>query len=141
MPESSSLDRLKSSLQAIVRTFADSPLDYKAMYPAKVVSQSGNQLELLPDDTRIPPLSNVPMRLGVPGITATVAPGSRVLLGWAAGDPQKPVATLWESSSVTSLNISATTITLNGGVANVARAGVDTAGPWTIVGGNPSVKA
>jgi hypothetical protein len=111
------------------------------MYPAKVVSQSGNQLELLPDDTRIPPLSNVPMRLGVPGITATVAPGSRVLLGWAAGDPQKPVATLWESSSVTSLNISATTITLNGGVANVARAGVDTAGPWTIVGGNPSVKA
>lgn len=137
----STLDKLKSSIASVVRVFGAARLDFFAFYPAKVVSQSGNELDLQPDDSRIPGMAGVPMRLGIPGVTATVAPGSRVLLGWAGGDPQRPVATLWESSSVSALNINATQIVLNGGVSNVARAAVDTAGPWPITAGNPTVKA
>ena len=74
------LDRLKSSIKAMVRVFSGAELDYFAYYAARVVSQSGNKLDLTPDDTRIPGMTSVPMRLGIPGITATVEPGSRVLL-------------------------------------------------------------
>jgi len=135
------LDRLKSSIKAMVRVFSGAELDYFAYYAARVVSQSGNKLDLTPDDTRIPGMTSVPMRLGIPGITATVEPGSRVLLGWEGGNPQKPIATAWESSSVTTLNVTAGTIVLNGGTQNVARSVVDKAGPYPIKGGNNTVKA
>jgi hypothetical protein len=39
----------------------------------------------------------------------TVAPGSRVLLGFEGGDPSRPVATLWEKSSLLALTIEAST--------------------------------
>jgi hypothetical protein len=99
------LDRMKAALAAYVRSlFAG--LDYYASYPAKVVAQNGDgTLELQPDDPRIPGLSNVPIRYGVPGVKATVASGARVLLGFAAGDPGKPQAELWESAVPTEIVI------------------------------------
>lgn len=128
------------SLIALVR-LAYPALDFLASYPARVVAQNADgTLELQPDDARLPGLSNVPVRYGVPGIRATVAAGARVLLGFAAGDPSKPQAELWEMASVTKLEITATQIVLNGGTQPIARAG-DTAGPYPIVGGNPTILA
>lgn len=140
MPENT-LDRLKSSLAAVIKAFGTNRLDYFAFYAAKVISQSGNNVDLQPDDTRLPGFANVPLRLGLPGAVVTVNPGSRVLLGWAQGDPQRPIATVWESSSVVELKLNATTIVLNDGLFPVARATQDTAGPYPIRGGNSTVKA
>lgn len=125
------LDRVKGPLAAWVRSvFAR--IDYLARYPARVVAQNASTgaLELVPDDPRLPGMSAVPIRYGVPGLRATVAPGARVLVGFAGGDPSKPEAELWESASVTKLELDGTTIVLNGGSAKVARVG-DTAAAGT----------
>ena len=96
-------------------------VDYLALYPARVVSQSAaGLLDLVPDDTRVPSCGGVPIRGGIPGVTVTVPAGARVLLGYEAGDPSKPVATLWDAAEVTR-------ITVNGGTAKAARDGDDVA--------------
>jgi hypothetical protein len=116
------LDRLKESIVAIVRSVFPS-IDALALYPAKVLGQNGDgSLELQPDDARIAGLSNVPIRYGVPGVKATIASGARVLLGFEGGDRSKPVATLWESASVTRLVVSAGAIELAGADEPVALA-------------------
>jgi hypothetical protein len=153
-------DRAKAAFEALVRgVFPD--VDFLARYPARVVSQNADgTLELIPDDVRIPGMSKVPIRYGVPGIKATVAPGARVLLGFAGGNRDAPEAELWESASVLKLELTATavevtattvevsaqtvqidaaaSVQLAGGVLPVARVG-DTAGPFNILGGNPKV--
>jgi hypothetical protein len=117
-------DRLTRAVGAIVRHLT-AHLDYFALYPSKLVSQNSDRtLELKPDDNRLPGLSKVPIRFGIPGVTVKVASGARVLLGFEGGDPGAPVATLWESGSVTELTIDATSdIKVNGGSAAVAREG------------------
>lgn len=106
------------ALRAIIEGLVGSRLDRLALYPARVVAQSADRLtlDLQPDDARIPPCAGVPIRHGIPGVTVTVASGSRVLLGYAAGDPMQPYAALWEAGSVVSLSV-------NGGSTRVARVG------------------
>ena len=117
------LDKTKQSLAAFIRAVM-SRVDFMAMYPCQIVSQNADStLELKPDDARLPSLSNVQLRLGLPGCTAKVASGSRVLLGWYGGDPSKPFAALFESSTVTQLNANATGIVLNNGTNGVGRVG------------------
>ena len=117
-------DRLKAAVLGMVKT-ALARVDYYALYPSRVVGQDGADfsLELIPDDTKVPGLSGVPIRLGLPNATVKVANGSRVLLGFEGGDPSRPVATLWDTSSCTELRLNGTTIVLNGGTAKVARVG------------------
>ena len=104
-------------------------VDFLAAYQCTVVSQNGDgSLELQPDDSRLPPYSHVPIRYGVPGVSAQVAAGSRVLLEFASADPQKPIATVWESSSVTQLNVTATTVNINGTTVNVSATTVNVGG-------------
>ncbi len=134
------LDRVKGPLAAWVKSLF-ARIDYLARYPARVVAQNlvTGTLELVPDDRRLPGMSGVPIRYGVPGIKATVAPGARVLVGFAGGDPTKPEAELWESASVLKLEVNATLVTLNSGVQPIARVG-DAAGPFAITGpGNLTV--
>ena len=96
-------------------------VDYLALYPSRVVSQNAaGLLDLVPDDTRVPSCGGVPIRGALPGVTVTVPAGARVLLGYEAGDPSKPVATLWDAAEVTR-------ITVNGGTAKAAREGDDVA--------------
>jgi hypothetical protein len=157
------MDRLKEALAAFVRSVT-SRLDYLALYPCKVLSQNGDgTLELKPDDDRLPGLSKIPVKLGLPGVEVKVTSGAKVLLGFEQGDPQKPVATLWEKDSLdtitvtasTKVNIMAPDIVLNGSQP-VARQGdsvmVSSIGAptvlvpgtpmfGTIVAGNPAVKA
>ncbi len=104
-----SSDRLSTALVALIRSIFPT-IDYLALYPARVIAQNlDGTLELQPDDSRMPGMSSVPIRYGVPGVTAKVSSGARVLLGFAAGDPSKPVAELWESATVTEINLGAAT--------------------------------
>ena len=121
--------RVQAALAAIVRALVGNTLvgpcvDYLAQYPAKVVTQNGDgSLELVPDDTRLPTYSAVPIRYGVPGVSAQVAPGARVLLGFAGADPQKPIAELWESASVVSLTVTGATVNLATGTGTIVNIG------------------
>lgn len=111
---SDSGDRIKGALEALLRTLF-SRVDYLALYPAKVVAQnSDGTLELTPDDSRVPGLSKVPVRYGLPGVQAKVAAGARVLLGFSGGDPGAPVATLWEPGSLNDLTVAASSSILLG---------------------------
>lgn len=94
------LDRIKAGLAAFIRTQM-SRVDYLAFYAAKVNAQNADgTLELTPDLPKIPPMSQVPIRHGLPGLAVKVASGARVLLAFENGDPTRPVATLWEVGSI-----------------------------------------
>jgi hypothetical protein len=100
-------DDLMDAIEATVRHLT-SGVDYLALYLARVVKQNDDgSLELEPDDRRIPGLSKVPIAYGIPGLTAKVASGSRVALAFASGNPAAPVATVWESSSLQEIKITA----------------------------------
>lgn len=91
---------------------------YHAQYACRVEAQSGQFLDLLPDDETIrgTGLQRVPLRHGLPGVTVKVVPGSRVLLGFESGDRRKPYAALWDSASIEE-------ISFDGGQAPIARMG------------------
>jgi hypothetical protein len=113
------LAAFEAAVQRIMRR-----VDYFALYPSRVVQQlADGTLDLTPEDNRLAPMQAVPVRLGLPGATVKVSAGARVLLGFEAGDPARPVATLWESGTVTELAITAGTVRFNGGDASVARVG------------------
>lgn len=107
-------DRFTASLEAFVRSVLGHRLDYLASYPAKVVAQNADgTLELVADDARLPTYSKVPIRYGVPGVTATVAAGARAQLGFAGADPQKPVVTGFEASASALITLNVVGATLN----------------------------
>lgn len=92
------VDRVKSSFLSLARG-AHPRIDYKTLYRAKVVMQSGDlaRVDLQPDDKDlVPGLTQIPLRHGLPGVQLRVPLGSYVLVGWADGDPQKPFAALWD---------------------------------------------
>lgn len=109
---------LKTSLEAIVaRLTADRV--YLAKHPCVVELQHDDDtLDLTPDNTALRGrgISNVPIRHGLPGVRVKVKQGSRCLLGFEGGDPDKPYASLWDSASVEQ-------ILFNGGTAGIARVG------------------
>lgn len=84
--------------------------DYHAQYVSRVVSQDGaGLLSVVPDNGKIPPMVGVPIHYGVPGISAKVESGARVLIGFEGGDRRRPIATVWESAALTELRITAET--------------------------------
>lgn len=107
-------DRFKASIEAFI-TRITAKYDYFAFYGCTVVSQNGDgTLELKPDSALVPGHSAVPIRYGIPGVKATVASGGRALLGWDGGDPSKPIALLYDQSTLTSLTITASSaVTIN----------------------------
>lgn len=108
------LDRVKGGLLRIIMGVVGRT-DFHALYPSKVVTQNTDgTLELQPDSAKLKPISKVPIRLGLPGVTVKVAAGARVLLGFEQGDPSRPRALLWEADSMTELVITAATkVTVN----------------------------
>lgn len=65
---------------------------YRASYDYRVVTQSGERLNLQPAraSSGMPSLANVPIRPGMAGLRANVALGSIVLVAFADGDPSRP---------------------------------------------------
>lgn len=104
-----SLDVLKKNLAAFVRSVM-APVDYYALYPAKVVRQDATNLllELQPDDPRLPGMQKVPIRLGIPQATAKVSAGARGLVGFEGGDPRKPFWGPWDTTTLLELKIGGT---------------------------------
>jgi len=135
-------DRFKASIESVLEQLVGARLDYLARYPARVVSQTGNKLELLPDDPRIPGIKGVPILVGVPGLEMTVPPGARVLLMFEGGDPSEPRAEIWASGTPITVTFDASTTIKFGknALKGVARHG-DTAGPYLITSASTKVLA
>ncbi len=138
------VDRLKGHLARLIATMF-ARVDYFALYACTIVVQNADgSLEFKPDSDKLPGMSRVPIRLGLPNSTVKVAPGSRVLLGFENGDPARPVASLWDTATCTELVVNGTTIKLNGGNTPVAKEGSvttghvhvlsGTAGPFPVIG-------
>jgi len=94
--KASGFDRIKQALLGLIEGHT-ARFDFFAFYPARVAAQNADgTLEVQPDSAAVPPVSQVPIRLGVPGVKVKVAAGCRVLVGFEGGDPRRPVATLWQ---------------------------------------------
>ena len=119
-------DRVKNGLQKVIQCFLR-PTDYHALYPAKVVSQNAaGNLDVTPDDARLPGMQDVPVRYGIPCVSATIREGSRVLIGFENGNPKHPIATVWDTASVEYIIVAPDKVYLggNGGDAQpIARLG------------------
>lgn len=123
------------------------------VYECRVIGARGSKLEVQPLDASAPPLSPVEAWPGTPGMSATLAPGARVLVAFRAdGDA---FVTAYEhadgagflplSVSVDGLSVeigsSAVAVRLAGGVRPVAVTGDLAGGMWPIVGSAVKVLA
>jgi hypothetical protein len=113
-----------SPLRAMVRE-ETAAQDYTAPYLATVVGQNGDgTLELRSGDSRIPSMSKVPIRTGVPGLTvAQVTSGAVAIVEFENCDPARPVVTGWRLGSATRVALDAEVI-LGGGLATTTRAAI-----------------
>jgi len=139
----SGTSRRTEALRAAIELMFPS-LRYSSTYEYRVVSQSGERLNLQPvrTVTGMPDLTRVPVRLA-PGVKATHLPGSLVLVLFVDGDPARPVVISGDSPD--SPGWMPTVLELGGpGALGVARIG-DTvqAGPFAgvITSGSLRVKA
>lgn len=116
------IGKLRATLRAAIGLPQDpgQPPDLMrlGLYRSTVVScaADGSACDVQPEDSRIAGAKNVPVRVGVPGLTAIVRQGAIVLLGWERGDPSRPYCVpAWEPGApVTKLAFSANTIELAG---------------------------
>jgi len=115
---------LRELVTSIVEAVIGPRIDYSRTYIARVVHQAADDtLEVEPDTKKIPGLTKVPIFFGLPGVSAKVRKGARVVLGFLGGDPTLPYATVWESASVLEVVIDAEVVKLAAGSRNVAREG------------------
>lgn len=121
-------NNLPATFRESVERMVERKIDASRFYAATVVAQNADgTLELKPDETeKIAPLSKVPIRYGIPGVTAEVSRGARVRVSFDNGDREKPIAALWEPDNSTLVQVS-----FAGGTASVARVG-DTVNGGTI---------
>lgn len=87
--------------QAFARLLAahDPAARFRGVHEYRVITQTGERLNLQPVRSRaaLPDLARVPVRAGVPGVKATHAPGSHVLVAFLDADPSRPVVTGFDS--------------------------------------------
>jgi hypothetical protein len=132
---------ISRDVEGLVATFT---LDryYLKHYMCKIQSQSGDTVDLLPDDPDMKGdgLSGVPIANGLPGVSVTVAPGGDAVLFYENGDPEKPRAKLLSGSLISlSFDNGQLPVARVGDAVTVVVGGV--AGTGTIIGGAPKVKA
>lgn len=89
------LDRQKEALATLARGAVFD--DYSGVFRAKVLKQHPNRrrVDVQPEDPRLPAMSNIPLRVGVPGVEVVILPGHQVLVGFDNGWPDRPYATGW----------------------------------------------
>ena len=103
-------DRIAEPLTRIVKG-AVPGVDYLGWYRARVVKEALSAttrkmtVDVVPDDARIPPLSAITLKLGLPGAEVQISPGAYVLVGWENGDPAKPQAALWDGGEADPLKV------------------------------------
>lgn len=103
-------DRIAEPLTRIVKGGLPG-VDYLGWYRARVVRQALSTatrkmtVDVVPDDKRIPPLSAITLKLGLPGADVQISPGAYVLVGWENGDPAKPQAALWDGGEADPIKV------------------------------------
>lgn len=77
---------------ARIAAAVDPAARFRGVHEYRVVTQTGERLNLQPVRSRaaLPDLARVPVRAGVPGVKATHALGSHVLVAFLDGDPSRP---------------------------------------------------
>lgn len=98
--EGATMDRAKAALLAMVGP-APASVDYRGIYRAKLITQSSNDQKcgVLPEDPRLPPMENVPLRHGIPGVRVLVQPGAHLQVGWENGRGDLPYVALWDTDA------------------------------------------
>jgi hypothetical protein len=88
-------DRLYDAIAdyQLANTLRAQAVDTRAFYPARVAKSAPNLVDLIADDARIGSKTGVPIRVN-PGSEVKLAIGTRVLLGWVAGDLTQPMVLL-----------------------------------------------
>lgn len=99
------LDRLTGVVRGVVRALAPRT-DALALYPATVLRDHGDMtVDARADSDALPDLVRVPVRLGLPGATARVREGARVLVGFEGGDETRPYAALHGAADLERLEV------------------------------------
>lgn len=106
------VDRLRTAVQRLVAR-GQTGLDYRALYPARVVAQAADgSVDVVSGDPRIPSLSRVPLRMPWPGVSVVLAPGAKVLIGWEGGNPGAPFAATFGGGASVSVVVSAGSVSI-----------------------------
>lgn len=114
--EASMEDRLAGAFERAVRSAGPPPVDYRAMYLARVVAQIGTRVHVEPELTSMPDMGAIPLMLGLPGATTDGLAGGNVLVGWRGGDRAKAYAVCFDADvSVASLKLAPAALHLGGG--------------------------
>jgi len=124
------LSTLGEMLRRLVRFFTRDDR-YRAAYFGSVIAQNDDgTLDIKLETVTVPSPTQVPIRYGIPGISATVKPGARVAVTYEDGDSRRPVATVWDAAEVEELNVTAknvkvhaASVELGDGGRTIARAG------------------
>ena len=94
-------DRAKAPMETIVKS-ALATYDYRALYRAKIVSQSSDKkkVDVKPLDPDFPGVT-AELALMAPKVTIDIPAGTQCLLTWDGGDPRKPIALLFFAAAGT----------------------------------------
>ncbi|MDX2122964.1 MAG: hypothetical protein SF070_18130 [Gemmatimonadota bacterium] len=103
-----SRERLKAALRALVH---DARVDTSAMYAGVVLRDHGDQrLDVRLDKEGFPDLVSIPLWTFLPGVSVEVAPQTRVLVGFAGGDPAQPYAQLFQAGGLVRVTVEASAV-------------------------------
>jgi hypothetical protein len=99
-------DRLKRFFLGLARG-AIPAADYLRNGRAKLLAQrSTRRVDVRPDDQDLPPMANIPVKYGLPGIEITgLPPGHNVTVGWEDGRPDRPYVCLWNPGEGTPIKV------------------------------------
>jgi hypothetical protein len=125
------IDRLRTNLRALTRSERPSII---GVWEYTVIAGTSETVDISPDDTRMPSLSNVPMMPGLMGEVVTPTPGSKCRITFVNSDPTRPECIGIIGTPVLSK--------LSGGILGAARmTDAIQAGPFsgTIIGGSTKV--
>lgn len=114
-----SVDRLKESLFALVRAalprHAYSAPRFARVVRAATSATGATTLDVVPEDPKFPSMGKVPLFHGEPGITLTLAHGTRVLVEFSGGDPAEAFVRSWAGGEhVSEMGISGDMVTVGG---------------------------
>lgn len=82
-------------------------LEYFRATPGRINNQNGGTVELQPDDSRLPPLRRVAVRLGLPDTEVALVPGARAVSTWEGATPAAPVLQSFGVSQATKIKFAA----------------------------------
>lgn len=107
------MDQLRKVVKEIVKTVVG-PIDTHILYSATVVGQpTPTTIDVKLDDGRfgLPGMSHLPLYFGIPGVTADIPSGTKVVVGFLNGSRAKPVCLVgWNSGDPVEVKFKASTL-------------------------------